>query len=75
MEAANKAFDAGDHSRAEEQLNVARREAEQFRPKDPRLAVTLTKFSAVYRKMANYTDAERLLHTAVSDSACSKLLV
>ena len=66
MEAGAAAFDAGRYVEAEQHLNAALKEAEQFGRDDPRLAASLLLLGRVYRAQGNYAEAEPLLHRALA---------
>lgn len=61
MDAGVEAYLQGDYTEAEKQFAAALKEAEQFAPKDPRLATGLNSLAEVYRTEGKYAEAEPLL--------------
>jgi tetratricopeptide (TPR) repeat protein len=66
MEAAARAHEQGNHAEAQEQLNLALKEAEKFGPNDGRLALTLGLLGRTYRDQGWYLRAEPLLKRALA---------
>ena len=60
MDARAEAYLQGDYTEAEKQFAAALKEAEQFAPKDPRLATGLNSLAEVYRAQGRYAEAEPL---------------
>ena len=58
MEAAIKAYEQGRYAEAEKQAKAALKEAEEFRPEDPRLATSLNNLAFLYHAQGNYAAAE-----------------
>ena len=66
MEAATKAYREGRYAEAEKQLKAALKEAEAFRPEDPRVATSLNNLAGLYHAQGKYTEAEPLLKRSLA---------
>ena len=64
MDAGVKAYRQGNYPEAKKRFTAAVKEAEQFGPKDPRLATTLNNLAELYRAQGRYTEAEPLIKRA-----------
>ena len=66
MEAATKAYREGRYAEAEKQLKAALKEAEDFRPEDPRMATSLNNLAGLYHAQGKYAEAEPLLKRSLA---------
>ena len=66
MEAATKAYREGRYAEAEKQLKAALKEAEDFRPEDPRVATSLNNLAGLYHAQGKYAEAEPLLKRSLA---------
>ena len=66
MEAATKAYREGRYAEAEKQLKAALKEAEDFRPEDPRVATSLNNLGGLYHAQGKYAEAEPLLKRSLA---------
>ena len=55
-----EAYQRGDYAEAEQRWSVALKEAEGFRPQDPRLATNLNNLASPYHDQGSYAEAEPL---------------
>ena len=67
MEAATKAYREGRYAEAEKQLKAALKEAEDFRPEDPRVAQILNNLARLYRAQGKRRGSRTALQALVGD--------